>query len=214
MMRLLFAMSVASITLAQSPGRLAITTPSVPLAMQGTDYRVQLETQGGAQPFRWEMTGGRLPAGIVLDRKTGVLQGMPVSEGDFVFGVRVTDSSHPPQSATRSYSLKVTRPLVIEWIQSPGVRTGGIFGSVRVFNSTGLELDVTVIIVAVNEINKAFTLGYQKLPLRNGALSPEITFGTTLPHGAYAVHADAVGESAPRNTIVRARRQTLPLRIN
>lgn len=195
------------------PGRFAITTDSLPPAMRGEPYYVQLTTTGGVSPMRWEVVGGRIPPGIALDPDHGILRGAPESEGDYVFAVRVTDASTPRQTATRNFQARVTRPLTIDWVQPPRIDGAAIRGSVRAWNGTGLDVDLTVVIVAVNEVGKAFTLGYQKLPLLSNRMTPEIGFGTTLPRGSYSVHADAVGESAPRNAIIRSRRQHPALRI-
>jgi hypothetical protein len=71
---------------------------------------------------------------------------------------------------------------------------------------------LTVVVVAVNEINKAFTLGYQHFSIAPGATSPVIPFGMQLPPGRYRVRADAVGEVAPKNLIYRSALEAGPFR--
>ena len=83
-----------------------------------------------------------------------------------------------------------------------------IGGRLEVSNSTGDDFDFTVVVLAVNEIGKAFAIGYQHFPLKSGVESMEIPFGETLPQGRYVVHVDAVGEVPPRHAIYRARLQT------
>jgi hypothetical protein len=61
-----------------------------------------------------------------------------------------------------------------------------------------------VLVVAVNEIGKAFALGYQHFALAPGATSPTIPFGMQMSPGRYRVRADAVGEVAPKNVIYRS----------
>jgi len=50
---------------------------------------------------------------------------------------------------------------------------------------------MTVIIVAVNEIGKAFALGYQHFNIARN-VEQVVPFSTTVPNGRYIVHADAI----------------------
>ncbi|PYX97503.1 MAG: hypothetical protein DMG71_02905, partial [Acidobacteria bacterium] len=110
--------------------------------------------------------------------------------------------------------ISVVAPLVLEWSRFPRVQDNRIEGAVKVSNGTKDDFDLTVIVVAVNEIGKAFVLGYQHPELKTGTTDFEIPFGSTLPQGAYVVHADAVAEVPARNAIYRQRRQTpSPLQV-
>jgi hypothetical protein len=64
-----------------------------------------------------------------------------------------------------------------------------------------------VIVVAVNEIGKAFALRYEHLTLPKGAETPDLKFDSSLPLGQYTLHADAVGEVPAKNAIYRDRRE-------
>jgi len=71
-----------------------------------------------------------------------------------------------------------------------------------------------VIVVAVNEIGKAFALGYQRFDLQPNNKDVEIKFGSTLPRGQYVIHADAIAEVPGKRAIYRSRLQTpQPLRV-
>jgi hypothetical protein len=73
---------------------------------------------------------------------------------------------------------------------------------------------LTVIIVAVAENGRATAIGYQHFSLNAGTNDVRIPFGSTLPYGAYVIHADAIAEIPKRNAILRQRLQTpLPLQI-
>lgn len=185
---------------------------SLPGAFVGAPYRVELRAVGGRPPLKWDIASGALPSGLVLNPDTGVLEGTPSADGEFRFTVRVRDASDPRQAQTRTFVTRFIRPLAVAWIGAPHLESGGIRGSVRVWNGYHTSLDVTVIVVAVNEYGKAFTLGYEKFPLGRERYSPEIPFGASLPRGRYEVHADAVGEFPP-SSIFRDRQQQGPFRL-
>jgi len=71
---------------------LRIVTPS-PLAAGevSVSYSVAFQSDGRARPLVWEHIRP-LPAGITFDA-TGLLSGTPTAPGDFVFTVRVSDST-------------------------------------------------------------------------------------------------------------------------
>ena len=103
-------------------------------------------------------------------------------------------------------------PLTVAWTQSPQVTAAGaIAGEIQVTNGSADALDLTVIVVAVNTVNKAFALGYQHFSLGTG--SQRIPFGSTLPRDTYVVHADAIAENSETGKIYRARLQTDPLTV-
>ncbi len=104
--------------------------------------------------------------------------------------------------------LTLPRAVLVRWIARPALQNGGIFGSLRVANGTGRDCTLTVVVVAVNEIHKAFTLGYQHFDLAPQSESPDISFGFTLPQGTYGTRADAVCEVPGRGEIFRAATQS------
>jgi hypothetical protein len=192
---------------------LAITTESLPEAALQQGYRVRLEAIGGVTPLHWGMSSGNLPPGLELE-DTGIVSGVATKFGDYHFSVTVTDSDKPGHSASKEFTIRVIAPLVLEWSRFPTVADKRIEGAVKVTNGTGDDFDLTLIAVAVNEIGKAFALGYQHFDLTKGTEHLEIPFGSTLPQGTYVVHVDAVGEVPARNAIYRQRLHTpSPLQI-
>lgn len=97
--------------------------------------------------------------------------------------------------------------LQMEWQREPVLENDGIYGEVKVGNPSKDPYDLTFIIVAVNQIGKAFALGYQHFTLQPQT-TQAIPFGSSLPLGAYIVHADAVGEVPEKDVIRRAQLQT------
>jgi Putative Ig domain len=166
----------------------------------------------GTEPWLWRLVQGALPPGVALE-PNGVLAGAPDSSGQFRFTLEAADSSKPkPLTETHDYVLTVPQPLSTRWTQPPRVTgEGAIAGELEVANGSGRPLDLTVIVVAVNTINKAFALGYQHFTIDPGP--QRIPFGSTLPRGSYIVHADAIGEDADTLDIFRARLQTDPLTV-
>jgi len=183
---------------------LVIRTTSLPKAFLKKPYEIRLDASGGITPLRWEVTEGALPAGVVLARD-GVLSGAPTETGEFRFSVTVTDSGRPAFQRSQKLELTVVAPLLLQWSRYPKVTGQRLEGSITVSNQTEENFDLTVIIVAVNEIGRATAIGYQRIPLKKGSLGLEIPFGENLPHGAYELNVDAVAEVAASNAIYRAR---------
>ena len=71
---------------------LAVTTASLPSAVLGAAYSVQLAATGGVAPYTWAISAGSLPTGLTLS-STGLLSGTPTASGSFTFTVQVTDSA-------------------------------------------------------------------------------------------------------------------------
>jgi hypothetical protein len=196
-------------TIAMSQPRAAsdlqIQRQSLPSAAIGRPYSATIQVNGGTAPFGWKITKGMLPPGIVLQTTSGILSGTPTSPGEYSFTVAVTDTSH--QSVAANFTIKVEDYLTVRWKQGPTLDQDTLSGTVEVRNGSSDTYDQTVIIVAVNEIGKAFALGYQHFDL-----SPQsqqtIPYSSALPNGHYIVHVDAVAEIAARHLIRRARLQT------
>jgi hypothetical protein len=189
----------------------------LPNGFLGQAYFYQLGTpQQGTPPWRFRSVRGSLPPGIALD-SAGVLAGTPTVPGQFHFTLEARDSSPTPVAKTRDYVLTVPSPLIIAWTQPPQVTpqqvppNGDISGELEVTIGTVGALDVTVIVVAVNTVNKAFALGYQRFS--RGVGSQRIAFGSTVPRDTYVVHADAIAEDSETGKIYRARLQTNALTV-
>ena len=186
-----------------------IVEAHLPDCLLGEEYDAELHATAGSEPLKWEIAKGRLPAGLKLESATGRILGRCAAAGEVRFTVRVTDASKPPRTAEREFTLRVPPPIEVKWKDLPTVRDGGIHGSVTLTNGLKDEYEVTLIIVAVNEVGKAFALGHQHHTLRRQAGSENVDFGgdMLLPRGRYIVHVDAVGEDLTKKKIYRARIQ-------
>lgn len=196
-----------------APPPLTVGNESLPSLNVGIEVRIPLRASGGVPPYQWTLTGGDLPPGLNLD-PGGFLFGRPTKPGSYAFTLTLTDSARPAHSLNRDFRSRVTAALLLEWLNPPLVQGDEITGSVQVSNGTEKDdFDLTVIIVAVNEMGRATALGYQHTTLKPGVTNVPIQFGSTLPVGSYVVHADAIAEIPPKNTILRQHLQTPVLSI-
>lgn len=104
------ASTVVTITNPITNSPFAITTSSVPSAVEATPYSASLTASGGQPPYRWSIASGSLPAGLQLDASTGTLSGSATKGGTFAFSVLGTDAAS--HTAQRSLSLRVSTSLV------------------------------------------------------------------------------------------------------
>lgn len=183
---------------------LEVRTTTLPKAYVRRSYEARVEAQGGTPPLKWELTEGSLPGGVVFSHD-GVLSGIPSETGEFRLTVTVRDSGTPPYERRQQLSLLVVAPLFAEWGRYPKVVGRKIEGSVLVSNQTDNDFDLTVIVLAVNDIGRATAIGYQHFPLKKNTAGIEIPFGDNLPRGAYQVNVDAVAEVPANDSIYRAR---------
>jgi hypothetical protein len=189
---------------------LTITTPPLQSAVLGQELKLPIAAKGGTSPYTWQLLNSKLPPGLALGANTGVITGQPKARGEYHFTIVVQDSDMPSLRAQREFTLTVNTPaslLTIDWKQPAKVQRDAISGSVEVANKSDDDFDLTVIVLAVNVIGRATTLGYQHftLPPHQTQVVP---FGSSPGGGSYIVHADAIAEVESTNSIYRARKQT------
>lgn len=214
--RFAFALSLLALGFLLSSARLAawqidpltIATPSLPSAEAGIPYQVILQARGGVNPYTWQLgRDSHLPPGLRLHPHSGRLEGTPTTAGEYHFTLTLADVNAPPSHVQREFTLVVVAGLTVEWKRPPKVSGTWIAGSVIVANHTGQTADLTVIIVAVNQIGRATALGYQHFAIQPQA-EQEIPFGATPGPGNYKVRADAIAHFTGGNITLRAHKQT------
>ncbi len=201
---------VSSLVLAQARRRpaLQILTPALPAPVAGEKYDVQLRAIGGRPPYRWSIQGGTtLPAGLSLDSNSGHISGTPESSDEFSVLVQVADSAEPPLTHSKLLVAQSGAPLTVRWTVRPHIVASNIAGAVRVANGSHDTVDMTVIVMAVNENGRATALRYERLNLPPGKETPDLSFDVSLPTGEYVAHVDAVGEVPEKKAIYRDRRE-------
>jgi hypothetical protein len=199
-----FACAAAAQQGAATGEPLVVQTTSLPKAYLKQQYETHLQARGGITPLRWEITEGTAPVGIVLARD-GALSGAPSETGEFRFTVTVTDGGRPAAQRNQQLVLTVVAPLMAQWGRYPKVTGRRLEGSTIVSNQTEQDFDLTAIMMAVNETERATAIGYQRIALKKGTTSLELPFGENLPQGSYELNVDAVAEVAATNSIYRAR---------
>jgi hypothetical protein len=105
------ATATKQFTLAFNSAAVTITNSSpLPQATIGTAYSQTFAASGGLPPYTW--ASGGMPAGLLLNATSGVLNGTPTEKGAFNFTVQVTDSAR--NTNTKSFALTVnTLPVTI-----------------------------------------------------------------------------------------------------
>jgi hypothetical protein len=196
--------SFATTGIAQSTA-LSVQTPAAQRVLLGAPLRVQLSARGGSAPYTWKLLNVPLPEGLTLNKRTGRIGGTPEVSGEFRVPIAVEDSSSPPQEARGELEITVISQFEVRWKQPPQVRKEGISGSVIITSNSNRTLQLTVIILALDRINKAFALGYEHFNLKPYSESPEIPFGATLPFGSYIVNVDAIAEEPIGKRVFRSR---------
>jgi len=187
---------------------LVIEPEELPSTYPHGPYQVNFRARGNYVPvLHWRVESGALPPGIKLD-DDGLLRGEAERAGDFQFVVAVRDGGKPQQAVQKGFAIKVVEGITVTWKVPAHVTANRIDGSVQVSNSTADDIDLTFDVKAVAENGRATEIGYQHFPLKKGTMEMTLPFGETLPHGAYVVYVNVVGEVAKRNAIYRERMQT------
>jgi hypothetical protein len=117
----LTATQALSLSIIQSP---TITTTTLSSGTVGLAYSSTLSGQNGTTPYKWSISGGKLPAGLGLSL-TGTITGVPTAAGTFSFTVELTDSSMPtPLTASQPLSLSIVLGLTITTAALPNGTAG------------------------------------------------------------------------------------------
>jgi large repetitive protein len=90
---------------------LVISACPVSNATQGQSYASSAVASGGQPPYTWTLASGTLPAGILFNRSSGGLSGIPTDSGTYPYTLLITDQGGA--TATRDCQLLVTSSLVI-----------------------------------------------------------------------------------------------------
>lgn len=88
---------------------LKIATQSLSVNLLGQFSSHQLIAIGGTPPYTWSFVNGTLPAGMTL-YSDGVINGTPLSAGNFTFTIRVTDSVSDANEKTLTKQVYITLP--------------------------------------------------------------------------------------------------------
>ena len=101
--------------------KLLVTTRRLPNGKVGKPYTMPLQTRGGVEPLRWQVTGGALPRGLVLAPRTGTVVGRPKQGGRFRVTVEATDRLGATHSRT---ALLIVKKMTIATGRLPNGAVG------------------------------------------------------------------------------------------
>jgi hypothetical protein len=90
---------------------LTLATTTLPDGVATAPYSATLSGSGGAMPFAWSIASGTLPPGLSIDPSTGAISGTPTTAGTYDFTIRLSDSSTPVQTTTRSMRINVVSSI-------------------------------------------------------------------------------------------------------
>ena len=183
---------------------LSVPVETLPTPVLWEQYYFRLSAAGGVGLYHWHLFNGLLPQGLKL-ADDGEISGAPQETGHFEIELLLNDSDNPPKQLHKRFALSIETPLVVDWGRKANVNGQRIEGSIKVSNHSGRDFDLTVIVLAVNDVGRATAIGYQHFPLKKNTRDLEIPFGDTPSQGDYRVNVDVVGEEPISTRIFRAR---------
>uniref|UniRef100_UPI00398BFB54 putative Ig domain-containing protein n=1 Tax=Xanthomonas arboricola TaxID=56448 RepID=UPI00398BFB54 len=174
---------------------LALPASTLPAGTAGQAYSAAITpATGGTAPYTYALTGGVLPAGVVVDAATGALSGTPTVAGTFNFTLTASDSTPSPAAqASRNYALTIAAPVVVIAPTTLSAATRGTAYS-QTLSASGGTAPYTY--ASVGTLPTGLTLA------SNGALS-----GTATVQGAFIL----VVEATDANGFIGAQTYTLTI---
>lgn len=100
--------TTATITLNIAPSRLSILNTTLPPPALGQRYSSTIQVTGGTAPYQFSVFAGALPPGLSLAATSGLIDGIPTTQGSFSFTLRVIDGAG--QTADQLFTLTVAPP--------------------------------------------------------------------------------------------------------
>ena len=88
----------------------SISTGALPAGSVGAPYLSAVEASGGTPPYVWSIATGSLPPGLSMQPASGVISGIPTSQGNFSFTVAARDSSPTQQTGTQPFAIAIGAP--------------------------------------------------------------------------------------------------------
>lgn len=107
--------SIGNFTITVAPAPL-ITSCPLSTAQKGLTYFSSV-VSGGLSPYQVSITGGSLPPGLAAN-SSGVINGVPTSNGSYSFGIQVSDSAGTSSSVSGcSITVSAPSPAVLSSCQ-------------------------------------------------------------------------------------------------
>ena len=74
----------------------------------GTNFELKLQGNGGIPVYNFEISEGVLPSGVILDKHTGIVSGIPEETGEFPVTFMVRDYDERSVGATMEVSISIS----------------------------------------------------------------------------------------------------------
>ncbi|MFN7132042.1 MAG: kelch repeat-containing protein, partial [Myxococcales bacterium] len=99
----------------------AVTTSTLPRALEGVRYATTAAASGGKAPYSWSASG--LPSGLAIAAGTGAISGFAAQNSSATFNVTLTATDANGRSASSAVPLRVEAPTPVlgGGTQHPGV---------------------------------------------------------------------------------------------
>ncbi|WP_431030917.1 putative Ig domain-containing protein [Plantibacter sp. RU18] len=94
-----------------------ISTTALPQPTIGAPYQAAIATTGSA-PYTFTVSAGSLPAGLVLNSETGVVEGVPADDIPSFFSITAAGIGG---ASTRAFSLAAMLPIIAPTIQTTAI---------------------------------------------------------------------------------------------
>ena len=172
------------------PTQPAITTTSLPVAVEGSAYNQTIQATGTA-PLTFSVSAGTLPAGLNLANGTGAVTGTPTGPaGTAQFTVKVTDGNSPALSTTQALSITVNAAATLTVTTASPLPSGNVnVAYSATLQSTGGVAPITWSVVGA-ALPAALTLS-----------SAGVITGTPTASGVFSVTIQAADSGLPQQTV-------------
>jgi uncharacterized protein YhjY with autotransporter beta-barrel domain len=91
---------------------------NLPPGSGAQDYRQPLTASGGTAPYRFQLTAGALPPGLVLS-ESGQIGGTPAAAGSYAFTVQVTDANGFTGTQTYRFVVDASAQQIAAFVATP-----------------------------------------------------------------------------------------------
>lgn len=108
----------SSYRLEVAAAQVALDQSGLPLASGGQNYAQALTASGGTAPYRFAVTAGQLPPGLLL-AADGTISGEPQAAGSYTFSLEVTDANGFTGSASLILKVEPTAQAISALASDP-----------------------------------------------------------------------------------------------
>jgi streptogramin lyase len=177
-----------SLTVSAAATTLVLAPQTLPTALTNAAYTPSIVASGGTPPYSFVVSNGAPPSGITL-ATSGAFSGTATTVGSFSFGVTVTDSSAPVQTATQSFTIQAANPLAIATTILPAGTAGTTYSAN--ISTTGGVLPVGFGVTA-GALPPGLALSLAATPPQTATLS-----GTPTTAGTFTFTITAADSASP-----------------